>query len=144
MKKLLNPESSSEVCKAEAAKCYFGAVPAPSIPLSNIEMYGFSEYWYSTHDVLGLGGQYDAENIAKKTQQYCSKRWSTIQAESKKQLYPRADEERLRTQCFKSAWITSVLHDGFSVDKTHNKFQVIQFEQILNKLSIDRMKKYLN
>ncbi|KAF1748028.1 hypothetical protein GCK72_024495 [Caenorhabditis remanei] len=125
VRQLLTPETSSEVCKAIVAKCYFGAVPAPNIPLSNVEMYGFSEYWYSTHDVLGLGGQYDAENIAKKSQQYCGQRWSTIQAASKKDLYPRADEERLKTQCFKSAWITSVLHDGFSVDKTHNKFQSV-------------------
>ncbi|CAI2357170.1 unnamed protein product [Caenorhabditis sp. 36 PRJEB53466] len=123
--KLLNPETKSEVCKAEVAKCYFGAVPAPKVPLSDVEIYGFSEYWYSTHDVLGLGGQYNADLISKKSQQYCSQRWSTIQAAFKKNLYPRADEDRLKTQCFKSAWITSVLHDGFSVDKTQNKFQSV-------------------
>ncbi|CAI5454465.1 unnamed protein product [Caenorhabditis angaria] len=123
---LLDPEQKSELCtRPEISKCYFGAVPAPNIPLSNVELYGFSEYWYSTHDVLGLGGQYNATMIAKKSNQFCGQRWSTIQASAKKSLYPRADEERLQSQCFKSAWVSSVLHDGFAVDKQHNNFQSV-------------------
>lgn len=46
-----------------------------------------------------------------------------FQAKAKAQLYPRADEERLETQCFKSAWIHAILHDGFYVSENRHKFQ---------------------
>jgi ectonucleoside triphosphate diphosphohydrolase 4 len=37
--------------------------------------------------------------------------------------YPRADLDRLATQCFKSAWIHAVLHDGFCINEVQNHFQ---------------------
>ncbi|CAB3400394.1 unnamed protein product [Caenorhabditis bovis] len=124
--RLLKPKEKSGMCSiSEKTKCFLGSVLAPNVKLSDMELYGFSEYWYSTHDVLGLGGSYNHSVVAHKSKQFCKQRWSTIQAAAKKMLYPRADDDRLRTQCFKSAWVSTVLHEGFSVDKSNNKFQSV-------------------
>ena len=43
--------------------CSFNAVYQPRIDYENVEFYGFSEYWYSMHDVLRIGGQYSATDM---------------------------------------------------------------------------------
>uniref|UniRef100_A0AC34QC15 Apyrase n=1 Tax=Panagrolaimus sp. JU765 TaxID=591449 RepID=A0AC34QC15_9BILA len=104
-------------------QCYFGGVVAPPVQLSTIELYGFSEYWYSVEDVLALGGVYNHSGFEERARGFCSQRWPSIKARAKAQRYPKANEERLETQCFKSAWIHAILHDGFFVDENRHKFQ---------------------
>lgn len=109
-----------------ASICFFaGVARPPTINLSSIELYGFSEYWYSLYDVLGLGGRYNYSLFTERAREYCAERWSTIMLRSRKHLYMRADDERLRTQCFKSAWVSAVLHDGFGIDRWHNSFSTV-------------------
>lgn len=43
--------------------CSFNAVYQPRIDYEKVEFYGFSEYWYSMHDVLRIGGQYSATDM---------------------------------------------------------------------------------
>ncbi|VIO86294.1 Uncharacterized protein BM_BM5276 [Brugia malayi] len=111
--------------KCQIEKCLFGLVRSPSISLSEIELYGFSEYWFSLENVLFMGGQYDFSKTASRARQFCHMKWSTIQTQYRNNVYPKADEDRLRSQCFKSAWITAVLHEGFLISKTYNRFRSV-------------------
>lgn len=65
--------------KCYTQKCLFGLVRSPPISLSEIELYGFSEYWFSLENVLSVGGQYDFSKTASKARQFCRMKWSTIQ-----------------------------------------------------------------
>uniref|UniRef100_A0A915PL34 Integrator complex subunit 14 C-terminal domain-containing protein n=1 Tax=Setaria digitata TaxID=48799 RepID=A0A915PL34_9BILA len=117
--------ASVENAKCYTQKCFFGLVRSPSISLSEVELYGFSEYWFSLEDVLSLGGRYDYSKTALKSREFCHMKWLLIQMQYQNNVYPKADESRLRSQCFKSAWITIVLHEGFSISKTHNHFRSV-------------------
>ncbi|NXC03819.1 ENTP7 diphosphohydrolase, partial [Orthonyx spaldingii] len=90
-----------------------GTYKAP-IDFSNSEFYGFSEFFYCTEDVLRLGGQYSAPTFTSAAQEYCSQRWEVLTQRFRGGLYSaHADQHRLKYQCFKSAWMYQVLHEGF-------------------------------
>ncbi|NWU60561.1 ENTP7 diphosphohydrolase, partial [Pterocles burchelli] len=90
-----------------------GTYKAP-IDFGNSEFYGFSEFFYCTEDVLRLGGQYSARTFTSAAQEYCSQRWEVLNQRFRGGLYSaHADQHRLKYQCFKSAWMYQVLHQGF-------------------------------
>ncbi|XP_033633439.1 ectonucleoside triphosphate diphosphohydrolase 4-like isoform X1 [Asterias rubens] len=93
--------------------CSFNGVFQPEIEFRNSEFYGFSEYWYCMEDVLRIGGMYNYVKFELAAKDYCATRWSLIQEHYVKGLYTKADAHRIKYQCFKSAWITTVLHKGF-------------------------------
>ena len=91
----------------------------PPIQFDNSEFYGFSEFWYSMDDVLGLGGQYMRERFKKAAKEFCSARWHLTWAKYLQGGYPSSDLERLNTQCFKSVWVTVALHEGLTFPPTY-------------------------
>ena len=86
----------------------------PPIQFDNSEFYGFSEYWYSMDDVLGLGGQYMFNRFKQAAKDFCSTRWHLSWGKYIQGGFPKSDSERLNTQCFKSAWLTVALHEGLT------------------------------
>uniref|UniRef100_A0A914KGR6 Uncharacterized protein n=1 Tax=Meloidogyne incognita TaxID=6306 RepID=A0A914KGR6_MELIC len=105
-------------------KCFFGGVKIPKgVSLSDFELYGFSEYWFSVDDVLSLGGIYDHDIFEEKAKQFCRQTWREIKKKVRAKQYPKADRDRIETQCFKSAWIHAILHNGFYVEEKRNHFQ---------------------
>ncbi|KAI8886310.1 hypothetical protein K501DRAFT_244253 [Backusella circina FSU 941] len=91
--------------------CLLDGVHTPQIDWTESTFVGISEYWYSSHDILGLGGVYDFKEYEKKASDYCEKDWSTKQQLSDNDLYHH------QMQCFKSAWMVNVLHEGIEVPR---------------------------
>ncbi|XP_072177505.1 ectonucleoside triphosphate diphosphohydrolase 4-like [Diadema setosum] len=109
----MTPVLGSGATPCQKEPCSLGGVYQPDINFDNSEFYGFSEYWYCMEDVLRMGGVYEYHKFETAAKNYCATKWSLLQEHHKKGLYSKADEHRLKYQCFKSAWITTVLHQGF-------------------------------
>ncbi|ORZ15351.1 nucleoside phosphatase family-domain-containing protein [Absidia repens] len=95
--------------------CLFNGVHTPSIDWSVHQFVGISEYWYTSHDVLGLGGVYDFTEYEQKATAFCGKDWAR-----ELQEHPDWDAieiQRYQLQCFKSAWMVNVLHSGIEVPR---------------------------
>lgn len=99
--------------------CLFNGVHTPSIDFSVNQFVGISEYWYSAHDILGLGGVYDFVEFERKATEFCSTQWASIMEDHKHGgVYPSfVEAQRLEMQCFKAAWIVNVLHDGIGIPR---------------------------
>jgi hypothetical protein len=76
---------------------------------------GISEYWYTSHDVLGLGGVYDFTEYENKATAFCGKDW-TLALEDHPD-WSLLEIQRYQLQCFKSAWMVNVLHGGIEVPR---------------------------
>lgn len=97
------------------------------IDFNNSEFYGFSEFFYCTEDVLRLGGHYHAPSFARTAQDYCSLSWSVLTQRFQEGLYsPHADQQRVKYQCFKSAWMYQVLHEGFHFPLDYSSLHMAQ------------------
>ncbi|KAI8065394.1 nucleoside phosphatase family-domain-containing protein [Gilbertella persicaria] len=98
--------------------CLFNGVHTPDIDWSVNKFVGISEYWYSSHDILGLGGVYDFIEYEKKAKDYCARDWAVVLEEHKTQ--GTQEMHRYQMQCFKSAWIVNVLHEGIEIPRIEN------------------------
>ncbi|XP_044292295.1 ectonucleoside triphosphate diphosphohydrolase 7 isoform X2 [Varanus komodoensis] len=116
---LLTGENSSQVTLSNAYQ-------AP-IDFMNSEFYGFSEFFYCTDDVLRLGGRYHRPTFAQAAQDYCSLSWSVLTQRFRDKLYSsHADLHRVKYQCFKSAWMHQVLHEGFHFPRDYSGLRTAQ------------------
>ncbi|KAF9110587.1 Golgi apyrase [Mortierella sp. AM989] len=106
--------------------CLFNGVHTPPIDFNINTFIGVSEYWYSAHDILGLGGAYDYAEFEKKSAEFCNADWSDIVARPE---YQDQAQERLEMQCFKSAWLSNVLHGGFGLPRYGEKGAIGSEEQ---------------
>jgi golgi apyrase len=119
--------------------CLFDGVHVPSIDFSVSHFIGVSEYWYSSEHIFGLGGAYDFVQYERAAQEYCGRGWEdTLRMHHEAKVKaahrePRKDTagqivemenvvdkveiSRLEMQCFKAAWIVSVLHEGFGMPR---------------------------
>ncbi|CDS11642.1 hypothetical protein LRAMOSA03905 [Lichtheimia ramosa] len=114
--------------------CLFNGVHTPEIDWSVNKFVGISEYWYSSHDLLDLGGVYDFAEYEQKATDYCARPWNNDDTNESVEIHHR------QMQCFKSAWIVNVLHDGIGIpritDPAHGSLNVSDDAQLLEQ-SID-------
>ncbi|PIO33748.1 hypothetical protein AB205_0174510, partial [Aquarana catesbeiana] len=98
----------------------------PPLPYHNSEFYGFSEFYYCTEDVLRMGGDYNSARFLKAAQDYCATKWSVLKERFDRGLYAsHADMHRLKYQCFKSAWMYEVFHNGFSFPANYSSLKTV-------------------
>lgn len=95
--------------------CLFHGIHVPPIDFSINHFIGVSEYWFSSDDVFKLGGVYDYVEFQRAAEAFCSRPWSELQASH--EWPPQVDESRLKMQCFKAAWMVTVLHDGIGLPR---------------------------
>ncbi|CAD6907043.1 unnamed protein product [Tilletia laevis] len=96
--------------------CLFAGVHVPKIDFSVNHFIGVSEYWYSSNDVFGLGGVYDFPKFQKAAEDFCATPWKTL-TQGGKVWGKSVTADRLEKQCFKSAWLATVLHDGIGLPR---------------------------
>lgn len=95
--------------------CLFNGVHVPALDFETNKFVGVSEYWYTAHDIFGIGGTYDFEVYEKKAREFCDLTWDEITTYSDNNLYNGISKDKLQTACFKATWIMNVLHEGFGV-----------------------------
>ncbi|BEJ15767.1 hypothetical protein CspHIS471_0503720 [Cutaneotrichosporon sp. HIS471] len=109
----------------DAAHCLFGGMATPRIDFSRADQRGFigiSEYWYTAHQVLGLGGVWDWAEWERGMGDFCAQDWTVIEAKvQSSEGWADVDLARLQMQCFKGAWISNVLHNGIGVPRLTDK-----------------------
>ena len=106
--------------EAECARppCLFHGVHVPAIDFTSNQFIGVSEYWYSSHDVFDLGGAYDYTTYQQAAQKFCAEEWTTLEAKlSQKHYKEQVTLSRLQMQCFKAAWVITVLHEGLRLPR---------------------------
>lgn len=107
--------------------CLFHGVHVPPIDFSINHFIGVSEYWFSSNDVFNLGGTYDYVSFQKAAEDFCKRPWNELEESLRKsktlsssgggEFSPQVDEGRLKMQCFKSAWMVTVLHEGIGLPR---------------------------
>ncbi|KAK4685907.1 golgi apyrase, partial [Tremellales sp. Uapishka_1] len=103
--------------------CLFAGLPTPFIDFEREDQRGFigiSEYWYTAHQVLGLGGVWDWAEWERGMNGFCGRNWGDVESEIEKEKGwkgAEVDLARLQLQCFKGAWISNVLHEGIGIPR---------------------------
>ncbi|XP_050000366.1 ectonucleoside triphosphate diphosphohydrolase 7 isoform X1 [Alexandromys fortis] len=115
------------LARSNTSQASLNGIYQSPIDFNNSEFYGFSEFFYCTEDVLRIGGRYHGPTFAKAAQDYCGMAWPVLAQRFKNGLFsPHADEHRLKYQCFKSAWMYEVLHEGFHFPYDYPNLQTAQ------------------
>lgn len=101
--------------------CPFHGVHVPPIDFRDKQFVGVSEYWYSTDDVFRMGGVYDHDRFHRTASDFCASDWTQLESKWHAHEYPeQVTNSRLQMQCFKSAWMSTILHEGFQLPRASN------------------------
>ena len=116
-------------CSQVNRTCPLNDLTKTRIAFDGTEFYGFSEFFYSTDDILRLGGQYNYQKVREAIKAHCTMEWEKLQTRYDKKLFPRADQDRLKFECFKASWVMAFLHDGLRMPKAFQGFRSLyEFE----------------
>jgi hypothetical protein len=96
--------------------------------LAKTQFFGFSEYWFLTRDVIRLDPtEFTGELFDRVSKELCDVQtgkqdWGTVFDNFNRNKFPdSANEQRIRQQCFKGAWMSTMLHDGHGLPQNNQK-----------------------
>ncbi|XP_038600072.1 ectonucleoside triphosphate diphosphohydrolase 7 isoform X2 [Tachyglossus aculeatus] len=113
--------------RPNASRASLNGIYQSPINFTSSEFYGFSEFFYCTEDVLRIGGRYHGPTFVKAAQDYCGMPWPVLTQRFKSGLFSsHADQHRVKYQCFKSAWMYQVLHEGFHFPRDYPNLRTAQ------------------
>eukprot|EP01134_Creolimax_fragrantissima_P002717 CFRG2717T1 len=110
----------SSKCAADLY-CAFNDVNQPQIDFQRVEFLGLSEFWYTLKSIFKQADLlYNSTDFEDTSQAFCSTPWSTLQERFENGYFPPSVEiNRIKIQCFKSAWVTTTFHQGHRFPKTY-------------------------
>lgn len=95
----------------------------PDIDFNKMILVGISEFFYTTRDVFFMDGKFETNKFHKEADKWCSSDNKTVFEKFSKGEYM-ADEYRIKSQCFKAAWMSSMLYEGLNFDIFDDKFNL--------------------
>lgn len=110
-----------------SGKCY---LPPPPTYITGMTWNGLSEFWYTMYDVLGIEGRYDASTFDEASAEFCSTEWATLHERHRAGKYPHASDSRMKLQCFKAAWISTMLHNGYDFPRDRSFSSISKIEGV--------------
>jgi len=112
-------------CIEPESHCSFNGASIPRVNFDELNFIAVSEYWFTLFDVHGFI-EYDYDQFRNVSLHFCSKDWQELFDLHQNGHFTHASLSRLESQCFKSAWIMQILHDGFKFplpSKTLSNFE---------------------
>lgn len=104
----------------------------PKMDLSKLELVGISEFYYTTEDTFKMSGSFDTKKFHEAAINWCSDNKEHLYQNWRAGVY-KADENRVKTQCFKAAWVSVMLHEGFGFDIFSDEFKLMTLDNIEGK-----------
>lgn len=117
-------------CSSRVHESFVGSLIKDEIPFIDHEkqrFYGVSEFWYTTEDVFEFGGIYDYQALLRASQRFCSLSYKFVLSQVRNGDIG-IEEARLEQQCFKSAYMTELLHEGFGFSRDFKHFRAISYK----------------
>lgn len=109
----------------------------PSLP-QPMTIVGISDFFNTMHDVFDFGGIYDPELFLHWTKKFCHTPWNKLRHYYHATHEPNHyNDIKLKKQCFKSAWIMTLLHELLHIPKERPPYQSIEFVTMKNVQDMD-------
>ncbi|EDV20088.1 uncharacterized protein TRIADDRAFT_32564, partial [Trichoplax adhaerens] len=103
--------------------CTINGIALPEYAFWANEFWGLSAYYYTLERTLKIENNYSFEKLKARAATFCSRPWQSIAKDHAIGRYGNVNQNILKHQCFKAAWISAVLHDGHHFPKKDFNFK---------------------
>ncbi|KAI5295464.1 Golgi apyrase [Ascosphaera acerosa] len=103
--------------------CLVHGVHVPEIDFNANHFIGISEWWHTSHQILGTEHKdgdehYDYVKYQERLRDFCSTPWDRIKEGVEEHKYgKKVDVQEASEICFKASWLVNLLHEGIGVPR---------------------------